>query len=314
MNCNACEEVRTKGAEFYQNGVTDTVCKSLKNNTGFNPSNSNNNCDDLDNANDCLIRGMGTEVNAYNVCDWRAFMKNFIKNLYQMIKAMVCAICGLNCKVDYLYNGDTFNIGESTSGDAYAVAGKGVSFLVPHGASQHTSDISLVYIAGGLIRGSGSYRFFSSSFTDEAAVGCFDNGNTMTVTKNRAGNSNWNNDPYNIKGGELICEFRIKKSAYPQIKKLFPGTGQESGGGSYHVRTLVFNEGDYAYGQHGWCDEDTGQGSESGYNDGHKVPSGWIYVQLRLTSAAHFEATSGGHQYSPLYYMGIRMNKGSINC
>lgn len=97
LNCSACNDLRENAAEFVQNGVTDTVCTSLKNDTGFNPSNDRNDCTDLNDANDCLIGNAADELEAYDVCDWKEFMKNFIPNLYNVIKAMICAICGLWC-------------------------------------------------------------------------------------------------------------------------------------------------------------------------------------------------------------------------
>lgn len=97
INCSSCNDLRENAPEFVLNGVTDTVCTSLKNDTGFNPSNDTTDCDDLNDANDCLIGNMEDEVEAYDVCDWKEFMKRFIPNVYNVIKAMICAICGLWC-------------------------------------------------------------------------------------------------------------------------------------------------------------------------------------------------------------------------
>ena len=332
IKCNACEELRTKAPEFATNGVTDAVCLSLKNNTGFSTSNDNDDCEDLNNANDCLVGAMENEVRSYQMCDWRAFMMKFISNLHSVLKAMICAICGLftkvekaQCEINYLFNGATFAIGEETSGDAYAVAGKGISFLIPKQGQTHTSNLSLTYIAGGLLKGFGSYQFFDVDFTDDAVCSSFDtNGTTPVQTKNRKGNAEWHKTGRMASGGELICEFRIKKSKYPQLKTMFEGFGQESGGGGYHVRAVVFN-GDavttqyptkYAWGQHGWCDDD-GTPSKAGYDSGHAVPKGWFYVQLRLSYAFEEMVENGdsnGQQYTPTYFMGVRMNQNSIDC
>lgn len=332
IKCNACEDLRVNSPEFSVKGVTDNVCTSLKNDTGFSTTNGHDTCTDLDLANDCLVGAMEKEVNSYQVCDWRKFAKKFIKNLHTVLKAIICAICGIlkrlkktECEINYLYNGAQFYIGEETSGNAYAVAGKGVSFLIPQGGDLHTSDLYLLYIAGGLLKGFGSFQFFDRDFTDKRACYSYDNnGVNPTNSQSRKGNSVWHEEGRMTSGGELICEFRIKKSAYPQLKRIYEGFGQESGGGGYHVRACVF-DGDttfeghptrYAWGQHGWCDED-GAPVSDGDSHGHAVPKGMIYVQLRLTYAFHHMVSEGkpdGQQYTPAYFMGVRMNQNSIGC
>lgn len=102
LNCSACSELNDHASEFVQNGVTETVCTSLKNNTGFNPSLTTiiDDCEDLDLANDCLIGMMAKELDMYDICDWKEFMKKFIPNVNQVIKAGICAMCGLWDKVE----------------------------------------------------------------------------------------------------------------------------------------------------------------------------------------------------------------------
>ena len=96
-DCNACEELRNHAPDFIQNGVTDTICTSLKNNTGLNPTATtvHDDCEDLDLANDCLVGRMDKEVDAYDVCDWKDFMHSFIPNLWNLLKSIICTICGL---------------------------------------------------------------------------------------------------------------------------------------------------------------------------------------------------------------------------
>lgn len=95
LNCDACESIRQDDPNLIVNGFTDTECASLQNNTGLNPSSGNDDCEDLNNLNDCLVGNMETEVDAYDVCDWKTFMKKFIPNVWTVLKAMICAICGL---------------------------------------------------------------------------------------------------------------------------------------------------------------------------------------------------------------------------
>lgn len=96
INCDACNELREYAPEFVQNGVTNRVSTSLKNDTGFNPSLTvaHKDCEDLNDANDCLIGRMGQELEAYEVCDWKEYMAKFMPNLYELLKADIAADCG----------------------------------------------------------------------------------------------------------------------------------------------------------------------------------------------------------------------------
>lgn len=97
VDCSACTDLKEFAPDFVQNGVTKTVCNSLKNDTGLNPllTTLHNDCDDLDTANDCLIGMMDKEIEKYDVCDWKEFAHKFIPNLHQLTKAEICTICGL---------------------------------------------------------------------------------------------------------------------------------------------------------------------------------------------------------------------------
>lgn len=101
-NCSACQELREVSPEFVTNGVTENVCTSLKNDTGLNPSLEvlRNDEDDLNLVADCLIGNMEGEIEAYDVCDWKDYMRKFVPNVYNTIKAMLCAIFGIWHKVN----------------------------------------------------------------------------------------------------------------------------------------------------------------------------------------------------------------------
>lgn len=319
QSCSACNDLREYAPEFVVNGTTDNVAEHLKNDQGLSGANNHTDCEDLLDVNDCLIGNMVDELEGYDVCDWKDYMATMLGNLYETIKAMVYSQCGQWCAINGLYNGATFNVGEATVGNAYAVAGKGVSFLVPSsGSGGHTGDLTIRYIAGGLGRVDGSYMFYNQNFTDAGTCVNFDNGSTERTSQSRLGNSFWGsiipNDGF-PGGGELICEFRIKRSAFPQIKEFVGGYGQETGGGAYHVNVIVFEAGRWAWGQHGWCNYSDGTPSEAGYDSGHQVPSGWTYIQVRLSSAVSFYMPpSGGRQLSPQAFIGIRMNPDEIEC
>lgn len=104
-SCDACEELRQTSTNFVVNGITDTECASLANDTGLSPSSGNNDCTDLNNINDCLVGNMEEEVEAYDVCDWKEFMKKFIPNLWTTLKAIICAICGIWEYIHCFYDG-----------------------------------------------------------------------------------------------------------------------------------------------------------------------------------------------------------------
>lgn len=106
VDCSACTELKENAAEFVQNGVTTTVCNSLKNDTGLNPklTTLHTDCEDLDTATDCMIGMMEKEIDSYDICDWKDFMKKFINNLTQILKAIICAICGIWTNIHDLWD------------------------------------------------------------------------------------------------------------------------------------------------------------------------------------------------------------------
>lgn len=331
ISCGACEDLRQEAPGLIVNGFDETMCASLKNDTGLSPSSGNNDCTDLNNLNDCLVGNMATEVESYDVCDWKDFMKQFIPNVWTTLKGIVCAICGIwtnihslwnlanriDCLVDHLYNGASFLFGEySTDTNSYLVAGKGVSFL-NISASGYSTDINLIYVAGGLAKLSGSVLLYSTDFTDGASVYNFDtNGTSPRKTQARKGNSAWTgqNEKPGGTGSELLYEIRLRKSDFPQIKEFFSGILLNAAGGGYHGRINIFASGTYAYGQHGECDAYTGEPAHEGDDHGHLVPQGWVYIQSRITWIESMSASSSGRQYTPTGMLGIRMNQDAIDC
>lgn len=331
QNCSACDDLRTSAPNLLVNGLGDTECTSLQNNTGLNPSNSNNDCTDLNNMNDCLIGNMEAEVDAYEVCDWKPFMKRYIPNIWTTMKGVICAVCGiwkniqnilsrlnkLECQVKFLSQGTSFSFGENdTNTKSHIVAGKGVSFLNVD-SSGTASDVRIRYIGGGLGQVYGSCLFYTANFNDRTSIYNYDNnGVNPRFSKERKGNSIWNGrdtKPGNA-GSELVYEIRILKSEFPQIKSYFGGRGQEARGGAFHSQTVVFTEGEYAYGQRGSCDTLTGKPIDSNNDSGHKVPSGWIYIQMRISWIDYMNANATGRQYSPSSWIGMRINQNAISC
>ena len=102
-NCAACDDIREVDPNLLINGIGSSECTSLKNDTGLVASSGHNDCTDLEDLNDCLVKNMATEINSYNACSWKDFMKLFINNLWTTLKAMICAICGIWTNIHNLW-------------------------------------------------------------------------------------------------------------------------------------------------------------------------------------------------------------------
>jgi len=322
LNCNACEEIRQTSPEFVVNGLTDDMCLSLQNDTGLNPSDSNNDCTDLHNMNDCLVGNEAAEIETYDVCDWKEFMRNFIPNLWTTIKGVICSICGMwtfihkhDCQLETLMSGISFRVGEESTDSTYVVAGKGISFLEYGEGDSKLSQVSLTYVGGGLVYVVGTLMFRKDNFEDVGSCWNFDTeGRNPVYTKNRIGNPMWNNtatvtgsdgETYHpIKmmknNGELLFEIRIKKSEYPALDRFFAGIAGPSGGGAYQVNLV-------------WGDEGTELRGQNLDSPTHVVPEGWIYVQARMVNIGYLIATEG-HHYSPRGFMGVRFKRDEVEC
>ena len=93
-SCSACNDLRETSATFVQNGVTDAICNNLSKNLGLNSGKDHDDCEDLHDINDCLIANMDDEMDAFDVCEWKDFMHQYIPNNYETLKAMICSMCG----------------------------------------------------------------------------------------------------------------------------------------------------------------------------------------------------------------------------
>lgn len=93
--CEACSEIRENVPELVTSGLTDEMCTSLGNDTGLKPSVGHDDCEDLNDLNDCLIGNMIAELDKHDVCDWKAYMEKYASNDFTNNKALICAICGL---------------------------------------------------------------------------------------------------------------------------------------------------------------------------------------------------------------------------
>ena len=78
VSCSACEDLRQTDPNLIVNGFGDDECVSLQNNTGLVATSGHEDFEDLNNMNDCFVGNMATEIEAYDVCNWKDFMKKFI--------------------------------------------------------------------------------------------------------------------------------------------------------------------------------------------------------------------------------------------
>lgn len=108
INCEVCEDLASYAIDLVSNGeVTEKVCTSLANDTGLNPDLTilHTDCEDLEDMNDCLIGRPEQDLEKYDNCEWRKFMKKFIANLHTFNKAVLCAICGIWTNIHNLWSG-----------------------------------------------------------------------------------------------------------------------------------------------------------------------------------------------------------------
>lgn len=103
ISCTSCEDLRQRAPSLIVNGLDDTMVTNLKNDLGLVASDSVNDCTALNDMNDCLVGNEAEEVELYEVCDWKKFMKQFIPNLWTTLKAMIAAICGLWTNIHELW-------------------------------------------------------------------------------------------------------------------------------------------------------------------------------------------------------------------
>lgn len=338
VNCESCDDLRSTAPNLAVKGFTDAMCTSLKNNTGLVTSSGHNDCEDLNDMNDCLVGMMDKEIDAYKTCDWKKYLHRLVPNLWTTLKGIICSICGawvkldkLDCEVKQLFDGYSFNVGEKATDKSYMIAGKGVTFLMDSTADDFASDISLFLVGGALTKMSGTVRFNVSDFTEPTGVSGYNydlddtGGSNREPRKSNArkGNSEWSTtggSKHMVDGGELVWEIRIKRSAYPEVKKIFQGFGQNLNTGSYTVTVYVFDEGEWAYGQHGSCysasstSHTPGNPRESGYSYGHKVEEGYTYIQCRMNFANILCGSSGTIRTTPTTFLGMRFYRDKIDC
>lgn len=101
--CAACEDLKVYAHDFLVHGVTDDVANGFYNNTGFIKNDKRKNCEDLQNANDCLIFGENEKASMYNQCDWQEAYATITNNAGIMYELLIHSDCGQWDQIDALW-------------------------------------------------------------------------------------------------------------------------------------------------------------------------------------------------------------------
>lgn len=261
--CKACDDLKYNAPHFTAEGLTDKECESLMNNTGLNPKANHDDCEDLHNMNDCLIAGIQEDIESYDDCDWKLWANDMMTNLYNVLKGIICAICGiwdeiarlwnalnrLKCLIEAIQKPRSIVVTEE-----YAIPGPDVSW---HRIDDKYSPPTIEGNAY-CIRAFGSVHL---------------------------GNSWLNGLPYNHNGqphyisnnGRLVWRWKLNKDDW-HIKNMWSAPAYTMNVGTEtHAEFRVY-----------WAGEQTlGYMSATDPNGVETVPEGWFYVDMRLHHAEH---------------------------
>ncbi|OFI46948.1 hypothetical protein BG262_02935 [Floricoccus penangensis] len=87
-------------SNFCFSEVDDDICKSLANNEGINPTekSKHSDCEDLKALNDLGMGDVHNSLKFLDMCDveaWKCWLFSLVTWIWNINKAMICAICGL---------------------------------------------------------------------------------------------------------------------------------------------------------------------------------------------------------------------------
>lgn len=302
VDCSSCESLRENAPNVIVNGLGKTECNYLKNNTGL--AGNSDDCTDLEALNDCLVGNMEKEVETYEVCDWKPFMKNFIPNVWTVFKGIICSICGLWSNVEKLWCwvenlAKPQNTGSLTPDDD-RVRYRAVSGVVSRYDPQHPdpSDAPLtIKIVGTTARVTGSIKLdgnMPASYTGSGSRKdwlAYYNGQEEIV--NTYGRSS--NDGNLPSGGFLLYEYEVKACDWG-FTTLYDAPLLPSSAGDFIARIRSYKAGDtYPF--------DCGFKEENGKNVGQTyTPSSSKYdtlIQVRLMSVNNYGIAHSNGNITP---------------
>lgn len=290
-NCSACNDLQRNAPEFYTNGVTTNVCTSLKNNTGLNPANGNDNDTDIQDVNACLVGNMESEIKAYDVCDWKEFMKKFIPNIFNALEVLRCAVGGmwsaikkLQCQMNFAFKGVSRTYSEE---DFYK--GIGVSL---DGSSDPKAPVR-VRIRGNTVHAQGTIEikcrgtvngYNLANYWGALGLRQIDGGDNPRMDiggsvgdPDKPGRINTPNGNYRI------AILPIKKTDVPQVGLIRTGVGSFNNAACGQV-TMVCRDGDEGQTYPGyWGDGTAGGGT---------VPAGYYYLVIGLSNLITWGVTA----------------------
>ena len=305
ISCSACEDLRTDAPNFVLNGIGETEIASLKNNTGYNASSGNNDCTDLENAVDCLVGNMADEVDAYEVCDWKDFMKRFIPNVWNVLRSIVASICGLWCYMKQFTEQKSYGLHAYEDDDPTKPAING--FKIAQGVSVNYSGVdtaaTAIYIYGNVARVTGTLRFdglMPSSYTNGQSVYWADFFNGGTDITTIGGQSSNKGDTPN--GGLLVYQYEVDPCDFGFSRmfsaSLFPGTA-----GDFRCRLVIVRKGGYY--PYDWGVDTTQPGNVEGLQLYNPSDSNKILIQVRLEYVNTWGITARGTKIANVTPNGI---------
>lgn len=92
--CLACQNLEDYAYDFVTNGLDDDMRESMKDDKGLIKENNHNDCQDLNDMNDCLIGGMIEKLPSYNSCDLDQALQDVMTNMYNLLGAIIASDCG----------------------------------------------------------------------------------------------------------------------------------------------------------------------------------------------------------------------------
>ena len=198
--CRSCDDLRETDPSLIVNGFTDSECTSLKNDTGLIPENGHNDCQDIDDMNDCLIGNITGAIDPLDVCDWKEFTKHMLTNVWTMFKAVNCSMCGMWEYIHYLLARHYTLVKD----------GNRIKLVCTDGTESSVIDDDTKYALskdGSTIKLTGTDGAVTTAHDDNTTYGLTKSGSTITLTDSdgRTNSVNDDNTTYSLtKSGSTI--------------------------------------------------------------------------------------------------------------
>ena len=310
INCNACEELRQLDPELVVKGWSNTECTSFKNDTGLKPSSGHNDCTDLEMMNDCLIGNLDADLEKYDVCDWKKFMHRMLSNLWTVLTAIKCALCGIWTNIHNLWTKINEILEELTRHWNKITEILNDLVQVWNNIRTINSTITTLQCYTNFLLSSRNMSALidESNFVPGTAVS-FDrqddkailpslviSGSTYTISGSirvHLTNSHWDDlgtnnnggtvsgNKLNVRGGYTLCVVKIPKADFPWLGGLASCVGSFVNSGISELFIQVRGEGDTYPGQ--WGDDSADV----------TVPAGQIHIRVALAGL-----TTWGNEYN----------------